>query len=76
MKSVSQIIQSPAVSQKLEGNSTFQLDNPNTSKPTFEANSIKLLPRKRVKPKLNCSQALLHSIQKSSLDYHKISSRK
>lgn len=76
MKNVAQLINTPNVTQKLESNPILQLDNPITSKAQKNSNPTKKILRKRGISKVSCSDEILSNLQKASVEYHKIASKR
>lgn len=75
MKNITQILSSPNVTQKIESNPLFQLDNPITSKAQINTNPTKKILRKRIS-KVKCPVEILSNLQKASVEYHKIASKR
>lgn len=76
MQNVTQLINSPNVAMKLESNSILQLDNPTTSKAQNFPNPTKKVLRKKGISKVSCSVEILSILQKASVEYHKIASKR
>ena len=76
MKSVTQLINSPNVTQRLESNPILQLDNPTTSKAQRNSNPTKKILRKGGISKVSCSIEILSNLQKASVEYHNIVSKR
>ena len=76
MKSVTQLINSPNVTQRLESNPILQLDNPTTSKAQRNSNPTKKILRKGGISKVSCSIEILSNLQKASVEYHNIASKR
>lgn len=77
MQNISTVLQSPNVCQKIETNSTLQLDNPVISKKDVKLNNTRNLSRKRCSTFANVpSPEFIHNLQNASFEYQKLASQR
>lgn len=74
MKSISALVNSADMAANLEISTSYQLDNPISSKSSVKVNQTRRIPRKKVSHKVIPSPHLVECLQKASKTYQAISS--